>query len=115
MKPSGDETEVVLASKNPTAAKEAGILPPAGQARVYMVNFSKEELNVTLNDQVIKIAPEAGATSPDDAPKLDLKPGTYKVTTKAGSSSVTDEITIGTDEVWSLLLSPEGALPLQMY
>lgn len=115
IKPSGDETEVVLANKNPTAAKEAGILPPAGQARIYMVNFSTEELAVTINDQVIKVAAEAGTTSPDDAPTLDLKPGTYKVTTKAGSSSVTDEITIGVDEVWSLLLSPEGAAPLQMY
>lgn len=115
MKPSGGETEVVLASKNPAAAAEAGILPPAGQARIYMVNFSTEELTVTINDQVIKIAPEAGTTSPDDAPKLDLKPGSYKVTTKAGSSSVTDEVTIGADEVWSLLLNPEGAAPLQMY
>jgi hypothetical protein len=115
IKPSGGESEVVLASKNPTAAAEAGILPPAGQARIYMVNFSTEELTVTINDQVIKIAPEAGTTSPDDAPKLDLKPGSYKVTTKAGSSSVTDEVTIGADEVWSLLLNPEGAAPLQMY
>lgn len=115
MKPSGGETEVVLASKNPTAAAEAGILPPAGQARIYIVNFSTEELTVTINDQVIKVAAEAGTTSPDDAPKLDLKPGTYDVTTQAGSSSVTDEVTIGADEVWSLLLTPEGAAPLQMY
>lgn len=115
MKPSGDETEVVLANKNPKAAAEAGIVPPAGQSRIYMANLSTEELTVTINEQVIKVAAEAGTTSPDDAPKLDLEPGTYQVTTKAGSSSVTDEVTIGADEVWTLLLSPEGAAPLQMY
>ncbi|NJN98057.1 MAG: hypothetical protein HC875_30240 [Anaerolineales bacterium] len=115
MKPSGDETEVVLANKNPKAAAEAGIVPPAGQSRIYMANLSTEELTVTINEQVIKVAAEAGTTSPDDAPKLDLKPGTYQVTTKAGSTSVTDEVTLGPDEVWTLLLSPEGAAPLQMY
>jgi hypothetical protein len=80
-----------------------------------MINFSTEALTVTINDQVIQVAPEAGTTSPDDAPKLDLPPGTYDVTTQAGSSSVTDQVTIAADEVWSLVLDPTGAAPLQMY
>ena len=30
-------------------------------------------------------------------------------------SSVTDQITIGADETWGLLLDEQGTLPLQMY
>jgi hypothetical protein len=115
IKPSGDETEVSLVSKNLAAAAEAGILPLAGQARIYLVNPSPEELTVTINDQVIKVPAEAGMASPDDAPKLDLRPQTYQVTTKSGSSSVTDELTVGADEVWALMLDPSGTLSLQMY
>ncbi len=111
----GGETEVALTLKNPAAAKEAGILPPAGQARIYLVNFSDGELTVTINDQVIKVDAGAGMESPDDAPNLDLPPGTYDVTTEVGSSSVTDEVTVGPDESWGLLLDEQGALPLQIY
>lgn len=111
----GDETQVTLTVKNADAAKEAGILPPTGQARVYLVNLSDKELTVTLNDQVINIAAGAGQESPDDAPNLDLPPGTYTVKTEVGGSSVTDEVTIGPDESWGLLLDEQGALPLQMY
>jgi hypothetical protein len=112
---SGGETEVVLTLKNRAAAEEAGILPPAGQARVYLINFTESELTVTINDQVVTVAAEAGMESPDDAPYLDLPPGTYDVTTEVGGSSVTDEVTIGPDESWGLLLDEEGALPLQVY
>jgi hypothetical protein len=111
----GDETEVVMTQRNRAAAEEAGILPPAGQARLYLVNFSTDELTVVIDGQTILVPPEAGMESPDDAPTLDLAPGTYDVTTTAGGSSVTDEITIGADESWALLLDEMGALPLQMY
>jgi hypothetical protein len=53
--------------------------------------------------------------SPDDAPQVELAPGTYDVTTEVGGSSITDEIVVGPDESWALLLDEEGALPLQMY
>jgi hypothetical protein len=112
---SGGETEVALTFKNPSAAKEAGILPPAGQARIYLINFSEDELTVTINDQVFNLAAEVGMESPDDAAKLDLAPGTYEVTTEAGSTTVTDEVTIGADEAWGLLLDELGALPTQIY
>ena len=115
LKPSGDETEVLLVNKNTAAATAAGILPLAGQARIYLVNFSDKALTVVINDQTIQVPAGAGMESPETAPTLDLKPNTYQVTTKAGSSSVTDEITVGPDETWTLLLTPEGASPLQMY
>jgi len=111
----GDETEVVLVQRNPAAAEEAGVLPPAGQARLYLVNFTEEELTVTIDGETIQVPPSAGMESPDEAPQVDLPPGTYDVTTEVGGSSITDEIVVGPDESWALLLDEEGALPLQMY
>ena len=111
----GDETEVVLVQRNPAAAEEAGVLPPAGQARLYLVNFTEDELTVTIDGETIQVPPSAGMESPDDAPQIDLSPGTYDVTTEVGGSSVTDEIVVGPDETWALLLDEQGALPMQMY
>lgn len=111
----GDETEVVMTQRDRAGAEEAGILPPAGQARLYLVNFSTDELTVVIDGETIQVPGEAGMESPDDAPTLDLAPGTYDVTTTAASGSVTDEITVGPDETWALLLDETGALPVQMY
>lgn len=83
--------------------------------RLYLVNFTEDDLTVTIDGQTIQAPPEADMESPDDAPKLDLPPGTYEVTTTVGGSSVIDEITVGPDESWGLLLDEQGALPLQMY
>jgi len=112
---SGDETEITLTTRNPAAAEEAGILPPAGQSRIYLINFSENELTVTINDQIINVPVGAGTESPDDAPYLDLPPGIYDVTTESDSSSVTDEVPVGPDETWGLLLDEDGALPVQVY
>ena len=111
----GDETEIALTTRNPAAAEEAGILPPAGQSRIYLINFSEEELTVTIDGEVTTVEAGAGMESPDDAPYFDLPPGTYEVTTEASSGSVTDEVVVGPDETWGLLLDEAGALPVQVY
>lgn len=111
----GDETEIVLITRNAAAAGEAGILPPAGQARIYLVNLSDANLTVSIDGEEIEVAAGAGTESPDDAPMLDLPPGVVEVTTTASTGSVTDQVTLGADETWVLLLDEQGALPLQMY
>jgi hypothetical protein len=115
LKPAGSETEGALFIKDTAAAKEAGIIPPAGQGRVYLINLSDQELSVLINDQTLKVPAGAGSESPDTAVKLDLRPNRYNVTTTSTSGAVVDEVTVGPDEVWSLLLDAQGALPLQMY
>ncbi|MCG3210419.1 MAG: hypothetical protein FOGNACKC_04050 [Anaerolineae bacterium] len=115
LKPSGSETEITLVSKNPAAAKAAGILPPAGQARLYLANLAGEAVTVTINGQTLQVEADAGMTSPDDAPKLDIKPGSYTVTIKVGSATTTSDVTVGADETWGLLLDAQGALPAQIY
>ncbi len=111
----GDETEVTLVQRNRAAAEAAGVLPPAGLARLYLVNFTEGDMTVTIDGEAIDVPPEAGIESPDEAPQVELPPGTYEVITEVGGSSVIDEITVGPDETWALLLDETGALPLQMY
>ena len=112
---SGDTTDIVLTVKNRDAAEADGILPPAGQARLYLINFSEDELTVTIDDQTIDLAPGAGMESIDDAISLDLAPGTYDVTITVGGQSTTDTITVGPDETWDVLLDVQGPLALQMF
>ena len=113
--PSGSETEIGLASKDAAAAEAAGVLPPAEQARLFLVNLSEEELTVTVNDQEFNLAVGAGQDSPDTAPNLDLPPGSYTVSLTVGGQSLSDSVKVGPNEAWGLLLDAEGVLPLQIY
>lgn len=115
LSPSGSETEAVLASKNPTAAEAAGVLPPAGQARLFLVNFSDEVLSVTINNQQISVPVGAGMDSPDSAPNIDLPPGSYPVSFTVGGQAMSDSVEVGRDEAWGLLLDAQGLLSVQIY
>jgi hypothetical protein len=115
IKSGSGETEVTLVNKNQAAAAKAGILPPAGQARIYLANLDTQAVTVTINGQTINVAAGAGMDSPANAPKLDVPPGNYDVVVKAGSNSVTNPVEVGADETWGLLLDAQGAAPLQMY
>jgi hypothetical protein len=111
----GDETEVLLVQRDRAAAEASDVIPPAGQARLFLANFTESDMTVTIDGQTIEAPPSAGMESTDDAPRLDLPPGTYDVTTEVGGASVTDEIVIGPDEAWVLLLDELGALPIQIF
>lgn len=51
-----------------------------------------------------------------DGPKVDLKPGKYTVTVKMpGKKAMSEEITLGADESWGVIILPDGPLPLQVY
>ncbi len=80
----GDETEVTLVQRDRAAAEAAGVLPPAGLARLYLVNFTESDMTVTIDGEAIDVPPGAGMESPDDAPQVDLPPGTYEVLTEVG-------------------------------
>ncbi len=114
---SADETEVKLALKDTAAAKEAGVLPPAGQARLYFGNITEAPVTFSINQQEIKVDPQdPSQSSMEGVPNLDLPPGKYQYTlTLPGQPAVTDEIEVGPNETWGLLAGPGGALPLQLY
>ena len=109
------ETGINLAVRNPQAATSAGIMPKAGQSRVLLGNAMPVDAAITINNKTVKVAGGVGTKGPD-GPSLDLAPGKYAYSIKMpGGPSQRDDVEIGADETWGLLIGPGGALPLQMY
>jgi hypothetical protein len=109
------ETTVKLTVKDPGAAEKAGILPKAGQVKIMFGNINAAEAAITFNNRMIKVAAGAGTKAPD-GPTLDLAPGKYKYSIKlSGRPAQSDEVEVGADEIWGLMIGPGGVLALQAY
>jgi hypothetical protein len=110
-------TDINIATKLEGAAKQAGVLPPSGQARIYLGNITDGEVTFTINQKEIKVGVQSpNPTSMKDVPSVDLAPGEYDFTLAVpGQASVKDKIKVGPDEVWALVAGPGGALPVEMY
>jgi hypothetical protein len=111
----GRDTEVELLIRNEKAARDAGLMPPAGQTKFLVGNMSEKAATITLAGKTYRLRIGEGTQGPD-GPKVDLAPGPYKVTVKVGSGAARDEdIVVGPDEIWGLLIGPRGLLPMQLY
>ena len=68
-----------------------------------------------FNNKSVKVAPGAGTKAPD-GPTLDLAPGKYKYSIKLpGKPLQNDEVELGANEIWGLMIGPGGVLALQAY
>lgn len=111
----GAETIVKLALRNRAGAQKAGVLPKVGKAKLLLGNVTEADAVVTIDKKSIKVGAGVGAKAPD-GPTLDLTPGKYKYALKAaGAASRSEEVEVGADETWGLLIGPGGALPLRVY
>ena len=109
------ETTVSLTVRNPDAAAKAGVAPKPGQAKLLISNPNDVEAVVTINKQTIKATAGAGMKGPD-GPMLNLAPGKYKFSIKlVGKPASNDELEVGGDETWGLLVGPAGALLMHVY
>lgn len=112
----GKETTITIVVKNPAEAKKAGLLPPAGLAKVVLGNIGDAEATLAINQKNFKIKPGTGDSKTPDGPTLELKPGRYKYALKlSGKPDKTSEIVVGADEAWGLMVGPGGILSLQLY
>jgi hypothetical protein len=110
------ETEVTLILKDTAAAKAAGILPAAGQSRIYLGNFMEEAITFEIDGKETKVEPQPPSDSMAGVPYLELPPGEYTYTlTVPGSAPMEDKITVGPDEVWGLIGGPGGAFSVLIY
>ena len=108
-------TSVRLMVKDPAAIAKAGIMPKSGQAKVLFGNINPAAETITFNNKPVSVAAGVGVKNPD-GPTLDLAPGKYKYTIKlTGKPAQTDEIELGADEVWGVMIGPGGVLALQAY
>ena len=117
LRPLGSETEIEFVLRDPVAAAEAGILPPAGQTKLMVINFTEDTLMMTINQQTLEI-PGGGAEieDPADVPQFDVPPGQHTITTVLpDGQSLTDTAEVGANEVWTLWTDEEGVLPVRLY
>ncbi len=109
------ETIVNLSTRDAGAAAKAGVLPKPGQAKVLVTNPNPVEATVTINKQTYKVAAGGGTKGPDGA-MIDLPPGKHKYAIKLpGKPASNDELEVGADQTWGLLVGPVGALAMQVY
>ena len=106
-----DATSITLVVKDPGAIAKAGIMPKPGQAKVLFGNINDAASTITFNGKTINVAAGTGVKNPD-GPTLDLPPGKYKYSIKPSQS---DEVDLGADEIWGLMIGPGGVLALQAY
>ena len=110
-----NETVVNLATKDADAAAKGGVLPKPGQAKLLVTNPNDAEASITVNKQTYKVAAGGGTKGPDGA-IIDLPPGKYTFSAKLpGKPASNDELEVGADQTWGVLIGPGGALSLQVY
>lgn len=114
---SGDETAITLASRDAAAAKAASLLPSAGKGRMIIGNGHDKAATVTVNKRDYKVAAGAGAEDPKTGLNWEVAPGKYTVEIKLPGEQVqTENLTIGADEIWGVIILPTGApLAIQLY
>jgi hypothetical protein len=113
---SGDESELSLKLKMVAAAKAKGILPPAGQTRLYLGSMNEKDVTIDINGQTLTVAPTSPDAGPEDTMFVDLPSGSHPYTLAIpGAAEQSETLEMGPDEVWMLVIAPDGAFPLQIY
>ena len=120
-----DRTIADLSQRKPADA-DADILPMPGQMRLRLGNAADEAAVITINEQAIKFAANAGSHLTDnaysghkspDGQEVNLPPGKYKVTSKLASGTAENrEFEFAAGETWGLMVGKDGTpLPVRLY
>ena len=109
------ETIVNINAKDPGAAAKVGIAPSPGKVKILFGNILPAESQLTFNGKTVKVAGGAGTKAPD-GPSVEVAPGKYRFSIKpAGKPAQSEELVVGADETWGLMIGPGGVLALQAY
>lgn len=110
-----DETFATLTLRRETAAREAGMLPAKGRAKLMFGNVLEKTAELTVGKKKVKIAAGKG-TEKTDGPTLEVAPGkhTYALRMR-GLPTVAEEIEVADGDIWGLMVGPGGVLALPMY
>lgn len=104
----------------------SGFLPKPGHGRLMLGNRTDNAAVVTVNDRIIKLTAHAGESLAEsdkaagellDSQRLDLSPGTYKITlTMDGKETRSGAFAVAANEAWGLLVEEHGVLlPVHLY
>lgn len=106
-------TVVKVTQRHPAQAEKDGVIAKDGMGRIMIGSAIEAEAVVTINRQVIKVAPGMGEKG---GPRLDLKPGKYSASIKVpGKPAYSENVTVVAGRTMGLLIGPGGVLPLEVY
>jgi|GEM_PF-1000369 len=117
LKTQGRDTVITLVTRDTQAAKAAGLLPSAGKGRLILGNSHEKAATITVNKKDYNLAAGVGADDPKTGLNWEVAPGKYTVEIKLpGEKAQTENLTIGVDEVWGVVILPTGGyLTFQLY
>lgn len=115
--PKEDEIVIQLEARHPAAAREAGILPPEGRARLMLGNATAKNAVVTINGKAFEVAAGTASSDISKAMKLDLFPGTNKLVVKfPGTADHPEDLPVKAGEVWGFIILGDGVVfPVRLY
>jgi hypothetical protein len=109
-----DATTISLVVSNQAKAAQSGMMAKPGKVKAMFGNLLGTPVTFTINKKTVKVAPGTGANGPG-GPTLELPPGKYKVTMKAGQLEVSEDVDVGADEIWGFMAGPGGLMPMQIH
>ena len=109
-----DATAISLVVSNQAKAAQSGMMAKPGKVKAMFGNLLSAPVTFTINKQTVKVAPGVGANGPG-GPTLELPPGKYKVSMKAGQLTVSEDVEVGADEIWGFMAGPGGLMPMQIH
>jgi hypothetical protein len=104
----GQGTQIELAQRHDTKAKQDKLVPAPGQGLLLLANAGDAEVVVTLNKRTIKLPAGKGANDPKDAVKIPVMPGKHRVSVAAGGDTHQEELAIEAGTAWGLIALPGG-------
>lgn len=112
-----DVTQIQLSSRNDKLAREHGIAPKEGKAKLVLGNANEADVVIVIGAQEHKLAAGLGAKEPADAKKLDIEPGKHRIVVKVpGAEPDTQEIDVKAGTTWGVIAFPGGgAFVAQVY
>lgn len=114
LKAAGNKTTVVASTRETALAKQEGILPEAGKARLLLANAHTAAVVFTIGKTDYPLKAEQGSQNPKEALNYSLAPGAYNVGLKTGGQSVKVDLAPGT--AWVVIALPTGgSMPMQLY
>jgi len=109
IKSEGPDITVELITRNEELAKQHGMAPKAGMAKLILGNTTEAAATVVVDGKTFPLKAGEGTQDPKSAQKIDLKPGKHTlVITTAGKRPRTEEIEIPADGTWGLLVGEDA-------
>ena len=105
-----------LMVKNPAAAAKAGIMPKPGQVKVLFGNINAARKRRSRSTTSRSRSRPASASRSRTARCSIWRPASTSTRSRlAGKPMQNDEVELGADEIWGLMIGPGGVLALQAY